>query len=688
MKRPATLKNSSSSLSLVAVCLFLLLVCSGSSEAQYTIEKIEDNGQDTNRLVWVIMGDGYTSFEIDDFHSDVERIVTEFFNLSPWKEYRPFVNIYRIDVISNESGADHPSDNSYVDTALDGTYDTHGITRLLTVDDRKAFEIALQVPSFDAVMVIVNDEASGGSGGTTLVLANHEKAGRMALHEAGHLIGGLADEYETPYPGFPDGDSEPNVTFQEEYEHIPWKNWLAKETPLPTPDHASNAEVGLYEGARYRSTGIYRPTYTSMMRSLSTSSYGPINEESLIINLHEFVDMIDDYLPDQSTLFTSGLTTNPVFQIELVATEGEPMDVIWTVDTRVQEAAHGTTLKLDPSTIETGTHTVTVSVKDGTSRVKNDPEGMLSSTRTWSFHKDQPSGALAGKVISSINGYGIEGILIEAEGGEFNTTTEEDGTFNVSPIPENVYTITAYSENYSEAVKHDIAVIDGTRIFLTIELDPLFATYSVRGAVLGDVLEGVTIDLTKDNNVIMSTETGVDGAYIFNGLEGGSYTVIPTHEKALFNPPYHTIRIEGDNYDSIDFYGITLLCPARFLLGNNSPFLGILRGFRNSVLEKSELGRYYKYFYYAYENELTKIIGEHGEIEAEAKVLLVKSIPALESLSAGDSLRLQENFIRQVYAFIDMLSLHASPDLKRDLRVIRNTINKRTLRKHFKVTMP
>ena len=688
MKRPGTFKNSSRSLSLVAVYLFLLLVCSGSSEAQYEIEKIEDNGHDTNRLVWVIMGDGYTSFEMDDYHADVERVVAEFFNLSPWKEYRPFVNIYRIDVFSNESGADHPSNNSYVDTALDGTYDTHGITRLLTVDDRKAFEIALQVPSFDAVMVIVNDEASGGSGGATMVLANHENAGMMALHEAGHLIGGLADEYETPYPGYPDGDSEPNVTFQQDYEHIPWKHWLAKETPLPTPDYGIEYEVGLYEGARYKSTGIYRPTYTSTMKNLSASSYGPINEESLIINLHEYVDIIDDYLPEQNTLFTSGLTTDLVFQIELVTPEGEPMDVIWKVDTLLQEAAHGTTFKLDPSTIETGTHTVTISVKDGTSRVKNDPQGVLSSTRTWSFHKDQPSGALEGKVISSINGFGIEGILIETEGGEYNTITEEDGTFYLSPMPENVYTITAYSENYSEAVKHDIAVIDGTRISLTIELDPLFDTYSVRGSVLGDVLEGVTIDLNKDNDVIMSTETGVDGAYIFEGLEGGSYTVMPNHENALFNPPYHTIRIEDDNYDSIDFYGITVFCPARFLLGSNSPFLGIVRGFRNSVLEKSELGRYYKYFYYTYENELTKIISKHDEIKVEANALLVRSIPALKSLSAGDSVQLRDTFIRQVYAFIDMLSLYASPELKRDLRVIRNTINKRTLRKHFKVTMP
>jgi hypothetical protein len=123
--------------------------------AQFFVEKIEDNGDDANRMVWVIMGDGYTSLQLDDFHKDVDRIFNEFFSTSPWTEYKNFINIYRTDVISSESGADHPSQNIYVDTALDATYDTYGITRLLTVNDSKAFDIASSVPSFDAVMIVV-----------------------------------------------------------------------------------------------------------------------------------------------------------------------------------------------------------------------------------------------------------------------------------------------------------------------------------------------------------------------------------------------------------------------------------------------------------------------------------------------------------------------------------------------------
>ncbi len=148
--------------------VILLFACP--LHASYVVEKIYDHGSDNNRLVWVIMGDGYTSREIDMYHQDVNAIFETIFSTLPWKSYKTFINVYRIDVVSLESGADHPSRNLYVDTALDATYDTYGISRLLTVNDAKAFEIASHIPLFDAVMIIVNDPQYGGSGGATIVI--------------------------------------------------------------------------------------------------------------------------------------------------------------------------------------------------------------------------------------------------------------------------------------------------------------------------------------------------------------------------------------------------------------------------------------------------------------------------------------------------------------------------------------
>ena len=69
--------------------------------ADFHVEKIEDHGSDANRMVLVIMGDGYTSFQLDDFHQDVDLIINEFFSASPWIEYKKFINIYIIDFTSN-----------------------------------------------------------------------------------------------------------------------------------------------------------------------------------------------------------------------------------------------------------------------------------------------------------------------------------------------------------------------------------------------------------------------------------------------------------------------------------------------------------------------------------------------------------------------------------------------------------
>jgi hypothetical protein len=44
--------------------LFILLLNPYPIQAQFLFEKIEDNGDDANRMVWVIMGDGYTSMDI------------------------------------------------------------------------------------------------------------------------------------------------------------------------------------------------------------------------------------------------------------------------------------------------------------------------------------------------------------------------------------------------------------------------------------------------------------------------------------------------------------------------------------------------------------------------------------------------------------------------------------------------
>ena len=101
--------------------------------AQYRIDKAIDQGEDSLKFVWLILAEGYTEEEYEKFHSDTTDLIDSFLSTAPFKEYKSAINIYTIFTPSYESGADHPSEGKYVDTAFEATYDTYGIARLLTV---------------------------------------------------------------------------------------------------------------------------------------------------------------------------------------------------------------------------------------------------------------------------------------------------------------------------------------------------------------------------------------------------------------------------------------------------------------------------------------------------------------------------------------------------------------------------
>jgi hypothetical protein len=669
----------------LSVFLFALLFSAISVSAQYTKEKILNNGNDNNRMVWVIMGDGYTSLEIDDFHNDVDLVMDEFFKASPWNEYKGFINVYRIDVISKESGADHPSGGIYVDTAMDATYETYGIDRLLTVGDAKALEIASSVPSFDAVMIIVNDETYGGSGGTTIVFSNHEKAGRIALHEAGHLIGNLADEYETPYPGYPEGDSEPNVTYQTEFENIPWKDWIEPGTPLPTSDSDKGYGVGVYEGARYLSTGIYRPDHNCTMRSLGAQNC-QICAEALIINLYNYVDPIDNYSPDEEDVFLSAGTASSEFKIDLMNSYSKDTAISWEIDGAILEDEDSTTLSVDYSTLRKGTHRVKVSVADYTSLVKNDPQGLLFSSRTWNIEKESKSGVISGRVLNAVSTLGLAGVVIGDEGGNFSTTTNEDGSYLLSLIDEGTYTIVAAAERYDTDTVSEIGVVDGKEITVNFTLNPLYATYSLSGKISGNITEGITVHLQKGAEIYLSSTTEADGSYLFNGLEGGSYTVIPDINNYLFIPSRHDLTLSDEDLSEINFTAQSEACPAEATLEDEDPSqLDPLREFRNRVLAKNKTGKHYTALYYKHAHELAGHIIGHEEIREGSLELILRIMPYITALTEGEEVVMETELLEDMDEFLDSLEPYASPALKRTMKKLRKDMRNEKIMKKFSV---
>src|SRR5262249_42393793 len=140
----------------------------------------------------------------------------------------------------------------------------------------------------DLVLVLLNDPEYGGSGGAVAVASIHPDVIEVILHEFGHTLGLLADEYGGPPPpacSTAVEPAEPNAT-RATGSPVKWGAWIDPDTPLPTPFQNSGVP-GLYEGAKYCDAGLFRPTFNSKMRSLFRP-FEQINSEQLVKRIYNF----------------------------------------------------------------------------------------------------------------------------------------------------------------------------------------------------------------------------------------------------------------------------------------------------------------------------------------------------------------------------------------------------------------
>ena len=142
-----------------AAILFCLSFGLTSANAE-PYETVLNNGDSQNRLDIAIMGDGYTQAEMEKYRTDAQNFIQGFLGEQPFLEYEKYFNVHRIDVVSAQSGADHPERSFFVDTALDATYNCSGIQRLICVNLSKTNNVlanSLPPTHRDLIFVIVND---------------------------------------------------------------------------------------------------------------------------------------------------------------------------------------------------------------------------------------------------------------------------------------------------------------------------------------------------------------------------------------------------------------------------------------------------------------------------------------------------------------------------------------------------
>jgi hypothetical protein len=367
-----------------ALSAVLLILCLPQIASAEPFETIINNGSAANRVDIAILGDGYTAAEMQKYKNDVQNAMALFFNNEPFHEYRNFFNVHRIDVVSSQSGADHPERSAFVNTALDATYDCSGIQRLICVNVGKVFTIlgnSVTPAQSDIVIVIVNDSEYGGSGGSVAVTSTNVEVIELILHELGHSFGLLADEYGGPPPPACNNTVEPsapNATKATDRASIKWNQWIDASTPIPTLSGLDGVP-GLYQGAVYCDAGLYRPTSGSRMRFLGRP-YEQINTEQLVKRIYNLVSPIDDSQPSGTDIIlTTGQSQS--FSVTPQTTFSNTIKVDWFVDGVFQTTGNGFTV----NNLNSGAHVIDAVVKDNTPLVRKDTENLLNESRRWNL---------------------------------------------------------------------------------------------------------------------------------------------------------------------------------------------------------------------------------------------------------------------------------------------------------------
>jgi hypothetical protein len=387
------------------------------------VSRAARSGDPANRLDLLLMGDGYRADQETLFNAHIDEFDYWFFLVTPYAEYKNFANTIRYFVPSTEAGADHPPyvpscpmgdlsccadpdaitdplSGTYVDTQFDARFCASNIHRLLVVDVAAVFAAASAVPDWDMIAVAVNDPTYGGAGGPITVASVHEDALEIVQHEFGHTFTGLADEYDLAYPGYPDCSDivgpacEANVTDETARDLIKWTPWIEPATPIPTPEGMPQYAdvVGLFEGARYRATGMYRPADLACMMNYLGEPFCSICSQEYVFSLYRGgwgvpvngIDLIESGSESPPTGQVVDGTAGLTFSVGLLQPDGSPaLDETWLVDD-VPQASSGSPGTFAFASSEPGTHYVEVRVEDVTPLVHTEMAGtVLQSTRLW-----------------------------------------------------------------------------------------------------------------------------------------------------------------------------------------------------------------------------------------------------------------------------------------------------------------
>ena len=198
--------------------------------AAASVYAIHKTGDDKENFVIVIMGEGYTREQQEQFLKDATAKAQGLLKWSPYKEYSDRINIYAVQTVSNETGVGVMYGESNPDTYFH--VQAFGKSCYFAKDGKdkaEALRAELESRYLDTgaavgtIHIICNTTANIGSSSNALFSfsanSGENAQGDVMTHEISHSIGRLGDEYDKKMQG-------ENISDTSDPDKIKWHKML------------------------------------------------------------------------------------------------------------------------------------------------------------------------------------------------------------------------------------------------------------------------------------------------------------------------------------------------------------------------------------------------------------------------------------------------------------------------------
>lgn len=324
-------------------------------------------------------------------------------------------------------------------------------------DTLKAVRDSLWLPWADTIngwATLISTTKTGGGGGAGLLRWKRTGEAKIFgmgwetfLHEFGHTMPGQLDEYSA------DGSwsggqcwETPNTTGELLWENIPWRLWIDKSTPLPTPYTGQYLNtIGAFEGAMTNYFGCHRPTARGCYMGAGGfgDGYGLYNcspcIQRIICFTYLYVDVIENPSPANPNLSVTGAQTM-TFKADVIKPNPNTQTYQWLLNGK--EIATG----VDSVSVTFGNcdeYELTFIVLDTNPLIRYDPKfeeiyplpiekhtWTIDQTNVGSYNLAASASAKAPDCSGAINGE----VAFNITGGTGPYTVYQDGLATTNPV--------------------------------------------------------------------------------------------------------------------------------------------------------------------------------------------------------------------------------------------------------------